>query len=409
MFAVPRRPSLAILIANTAVSPLALNIFVPSMPALQEEFGVEYGTVQLTLTLYLAGIAVAQLAYGPLSDRFGRRSPMLFGLVLFLAGSILCLLAPNIETLIAGRLVQAVGGCSGIVLGRAIVRDLYDREGAARMLAYITAAMVVAPMVAPAIGGVLHIWFGWQAGFLFVLLFGAAVLAATLRSLPETHLERSPWTGLAALAVEAGRLIGHRAFLGHAFQISFSSAMFYSFLSGGPYVMVELMERTPAEYGIYFMALSVTFMAGNFTSGRISATVGGDRVILFGLASQIAGATALAGFTAFGLLTPASLFGSMAAVSFGNGLCLPNGIAGAVSVDPRKAGTAAGLSGFLQMAVGAGCAYLVGALMTDSAFPMVAVVSSAAILAAIAHVLGVMATATTPEAPAGGSTTKGRK
>src|SRR5690606_20851902 len=167
-----RRPSLAILIAVTALGPMALNIFIPAMPGMTAVFGVDYGTIQLTLTLYLVGLAVAQLFMGPLSDRFGRRPVLLGGIGLFLAGSLAAALAPSIEALIVARIVQAVGGCAGIVLGRAIVRDTHSREASASMIGYITMVMVVAPMLAPLIGGYLDSWFGWRATFITVLAVG---------------------------------------------------------------------------------------------------------------------------------------------------------------------------------------------------------------------------------------------
>ena len=171
------RPSFAILVAISAIGPLALNLFIPSMPGLEKTFAVPYGTVQLTLTLYLIGMAVCQLIYGPASDKFGRRPMLLAGLSLFFIASVLAAIAPTIETLIAARLIQAIGGSAGIVLARAMVRDVFTREKSASMISYITMAFVVAPMIAPVLGGFLEQYASWRVGFWLLAGFGAIVLA----------------------------------------------------------------------------------------------------------------------------------------------------------------------------------------------------------------------------------------
>ena len=367
---------------------MSMHILLPSMPGMQRIFATEFATVQLTLTLYLVGFAVAQLAYGPLSDRFGRRPVLLAGLALYLAGSLICLLAPAIEVLIAGRVVQAVGGCSGLVLGRAIVRDVYGRERAASMLAYVTMAMVVAPMLSPTIGGYLEVWFGWWAIFAFLFAAGILVMIATALFLPETRGTASEMTGPLEMARSFGHLLRLRAFLGYAFHLAFATGVWMSFVGAAPYVTIELLGRSPNEYGLYFIGVSAMYAAGNFTAGRISQRVGSDRMITIGVWVAIAGTAILGGVVAMGALTPFNLFWPVAVVSFGQGLSIPNAMAGAVSVDPRRIGAASGLTGFLQMATAAGCSYLVGALMAGTAVPMVVVMSVLAVLAYAAPALG---------------------
>ena len=162
MSIMPDKPPLLILVLATAVGPMAINIFLPSMPRLEVDLSTSYAMVQLTLSLYLVGLAVAQLAYGPLSDRYGRRPLMITGVCIFLVGTVICIVAPSITILIIGRVLQAIGGCAGVVLGRAIVRDMYDRDKSASMLAYITMSMVVAPMLSPTIGGLIDEYYGWR-------------------------------------------------------------------------------------------------------------------------------------------------------------------------------------------------------------------------------------------------------
>jgi DHA1 family bicyclomycin/chloramphenicol resistance-like MFS transporter len=312
---------------------------------------------------------------------------MLVGLGLFLAGTLVCLLAPTIEVLVSGRLLQALGGCAGMVLSRAIVRDLYDRERAAGMIAYITMAMVLAPMLAPTIGGLLDQWAGWWSGFAFVLAVGATVLVAAWFKLHETHHEdRVP---LSAIGVFSGfvRILQVRAFYGYALQLTFSSMAFFSFLGGAPYITVELMGQTPGQYGLYFMMVSVLFMAGNFTSARLSGRVALDSLISAGVLVAIIGAALQAVLFLAGELDPFTLFACMAFIAYGNGLSMPNGTAGAVSVHQQLVGAASGLTGFMQMTVAALASYVVGKLLGDSAAPMVWIMLAATLLAAAVHFL----------------------
>ncbi len=369
------------LIAITALGPLALNILLPSLPRLPEALDTDFGTAQLTLSLFLAGLAVCQLVYGPLSDRFGRRPVLLAGLGLFIAGSALGLVADHILTVIAARLIQAIGGCAGLVLARAIVRDLYPRDRAASVLGYVTMAMVVAPMLAPVIGGYLDVWFGWRAGFAVVGLAGLAVLAATLAGLRETHFDRQSLPGPTGLVLTYAGLLARPGFARYAGHTAFATAGFFAFLGGAPFVVVELMGRSPSAYGIFFALSALGYMAGNFAAGRLSTAIGIDRMLLAGATISMLGALVMLGLVWAGWLTPLTLFGPMLVFGFGNGLSIPNGIAGAVSADPRRAGAASGLTGFLQMGTGAAVSALVGHIVVDSAVPMAAVMSGAALLA----------------------------
>jgi DHA1 family bicyclomycin/chloramphenicol resistance-like MFS transporter len=373
----------------TAAGALALNIFVPSIPGMQRVFDADYATVQLTLTASFASYAVMQLVYGPLSDRFGRRPVVLASLVVFLVGNVLCLVADSIATLIAGRVVQAVGGCAGFVVTRAILRDLYDRQQMGSMLGYLTMAMVAVPMVAPAIGGYLDLWYGWRAGFLLVAAFTFGVLIACLFVLHETNTRLQPLEGVGDMARAFGSLLRHRAFCGYAFQVGCTTGTFFAFVGGAPYVMVEVMGRPISEYGLYFMFIAVMYMAGNYISGRVSARVGIDRMIRRGTSLALAGVIVMFAITVFGALTPVTMFGAMAVISVGNGFSTPNGLAGAVSVDPSRAGTASGVAGFLQMTVGTVATYVLGLLLAGTAMPLAAVMLATTGLAFAAHRIGV--------------------
>lgn len=355
-----RKPPLAILVAVSAIGPLALNIFLPSIPGLARYYGVDYGTIQLTFTLYLVGLAVSQLFYGPLSDRFGRRPLLLGGLALFVVASAACALAPPLEILVVARILQAVGGCSGIVLSRAIVRDLYGRDKAASMIGYITMAWVLAPMMAPSLGGLLDVHFGWQASFVVVAVAGLLALLAGLRWLHETNFQEGPAGHPLELVMGFGKLLRSPRYLGYALPTAFTSAVFFSFLAGAPYLTIEVMQLSPVAYGLWFILVSIGYFLGNLASGRFSERLGVDRMILMGTLLAVVGVAVTAGAGLSGALTPWTLFVPMMFVSIGNGMSIANGLAGSVSVYPAMAGAASGLAGFMQMGLGAASAQFIG-------------------------------------------------
>ncbi|MEQ8641201.1 MAG: multidrug effflux MFS transporter [Alphaproteobacteria bacterium] len=383
--ALPLRPSLAILVATTATGPLALNIFHPSMPGLVAVFDTSYAMVQLTLTLYLLAMAFSQLVYGPLADRYGRRITMLWGLGLYVAGSIMATVAPTLPLLLAGRVVQAAGGIAGMVIARAMVRDLYDRERSAGVIAYITMAMVVAPMLAPTIGGFLDVHLGWRSSFAFVAIFGGVVMAFAVFNLPETLKEAAALPNMAEMVRGYGRLMREPAFVGYAFQAAFSTAIFFSFITASPFIIINLMGLPPSAFGLLFVMVSGGFMAGNFAATRASRRIGSHRTIAIGIGFAVVGIAIMAALALGGVFTSLALFGPMMAVAFGNGLSLPNAMAGIVSVNPRLAGTASGLGGFIQMGLGSGATFLVGSLQGTTQMPVIAVMTVGVVFSALSY------------------------
>lgn len=382
-----RKPPIAILVAVSAIGPLALNIFVPSIPGLAHFYGVDYGTIQLTFTLYLVGLAVSQLFYGPLSDRFGRRPLLLGGLALFVAASVVCALAPPLEVLVVARVLQAVGGCSGIVLSRAIVRDLYGRDKAASVIGYITMAWVLAPMMAPSLGGLLDVHFGWQSTFVVVAVAGLLAFLAGLRWLHETNFQEGPAGNPFDLVLGFGKLLSSLRYLGYALPTAFTSAVFFSFLAGAPYLTIEVMQLSPVDYGLWFILVSFGYFLGNFASGRFSERVGVDRMILTGSLLALAGVAITAAAVVGGYLSPWTVFVPMMFVSVGNGMSIANGLAGSVSVFPAMAGAASGLAGFLQMGLGAASAQLIGQVQEGWTSAMVVINLMWALLAVAVFLL----------------------
>src|SRR4051794_32676761 len=358
---------LALLIGMTAVGPLSLNILAPAMPGLIVTFGADAGAVQLTLSLFLLGMAVSQLVLGPLSDRFGRRPVMLAGLTLTVAANFAALAATSITGLIIARALQAFGATCGIVIARAVIRDLYERDRAASMIGWVTMAMVVAPMIAPLIGGVLDATYGWQAIFVFVGFFAAAVLVWTVFVLPETRAVGTS-EGIVRFLTDTRSLLTDPKFIGYALVSTFNSAMFFTFIGGAPHVVVAIMHRSPTEYGVWFVILSLVYMVGNFAAGRWSAKYGVDFMIKAGVAVTVLGA-------AVGVVWilldpyggPAVIFAPQMTIASPPVFMRPTAIAGGVGVRPRAAGPAAGITGFLQMGLGAATSQLIGHLLAGSA------------------------------------------
>ena len=361
---------LALLVAMSGVGSLSLNILVPALPSLAMKFDADPAHVELTVSLYILGLAAAQLIFGPLSDRFGRRRVVLAGLALATVASTSAIFAGGIASLVAWRVLQSLGASSGQTIGRAIIRDLYERDRAASMIGLVTSVVVLMPMAAPLIGGILDTLLGWEAVFVFSAALSVLVLAWAALALPETHKgtgERNRFrSDLRALAASP-------RFFGYALCAGLGSAPFFSFLGGAPHVVISMLGRTSAEYGLWFFIPSLGFMAGNFIVSRVATRLGIDMMIWWGITFTIAGALLnVIVYIALPGWEMATIFLPQIVVGIGNGLLLPTAVAGAVSIRPQVAGTASGMTGFIQMAICAGAAQLSGYLVAraSNAIPM---------------------------------------
>jgi MFS transporter, DHA1 family, multidrug resistance protein len=382
---------IAALVLVSMLSPFAINVIVPSLPAIQRYFAADYGTVQLALSLFLASVAGAQILLGPLSDRFGRRPVLLAGLGLFTLASLACVLAPSVESLVALRVVQAVGGSAGLVLARAIIRDLYETGKAASMLGYLTMGFAISPMFAPFIGGVLQSTFDWRASFWFMAAFGVLCMAVAWRRIEETNLNPSDRMGLATLFRNFRHLLGMAQFRRYLACAMFASSSFFAFLGGAPYVSEILLGLSPTVYGAWFMLMVVGYVLGNYLSGRHAEQAGLPNMIIIGSAGGFLSLMLIVGLFAAGLEHPAALFLPMILSGVANGVMLPSSLAGAIGADPRIAGAASGLAGAAQMGTGAVFATLAGAAIAGSAtayplFAVMAIAAAASLAAALAVV-----------------------
>ena len=362
---------LCLLIAMTGVSSLSLNILVPAIPSLVVKFATDPGNVQLTVSLYLMGLAVAQLVFGPLSDRIGRRPAVLTGLALATAASTSAIFAGTITSLVIWRFVQSLGASTGQTIGRAIIRDLYAREQAASMIGLITSAVVLMPMMAPLIGGILDTLFGWESIFVFSAALAGLVFVWAVLALPETRkISGVPAEG-SRFVSDLRALAASPRFFGYALCAALGSAPFFSFLAGAPHVVVTMLQRTSAEYGLWFFLPSIGFMIGNFAVSRLTARFGIDALIWAGIAFTIVGCLINAAvYAALPGWDMATIFVPQVIIGIGNGLLLPTAVAGAVSIRPQVAGTASGATGFIQMTIGAGAAQLSGYVVAGAASAM---------------------------------------
>lgn len=358
-----QRPATLLLIFIASLSPLSMHIYLPSLPGLAADLQASDAQVQLTLSVYLVVVAAAQLIVGPLSDRYGRRPILLLGLAIFLVATLFCRFATNIEALIIARGFQAIGGCTGMVLSRAIVRDVSTRGGAASLLGYVTMGMALAQMAGPALGGFLDGFYGWRASFDLLLLFGCLITAVVFFGLRETNL--SPQTSLAPRQLLANHmaLVFEPRFWAFAATSGLASGVFFAFLGGGPLILQREMGLGAFGYGIYFTIVALGYAGGNYLSGRFSEKLGMRRMITAGNAIALAGVLLAVPLIAAGISHPLVLFGPLIISSFANGLCLPNAFAGALSVRPDLAGTASGMAGSCQLGIAAIATVIVGTIL----------------------------------------------
>jgi DHA1 family bicyclomycin/chloramphenicol resistance-like MFS transporter len=376
-----------LLTALAAIGSFSTSIYVPSMPALVDAFQTSADRVKLTLSVFLVGFALAQLVYGPLSDRFGRRGTLIVGLVLYVAGDLACALAPSIELMIAGRFLQGVGACAGPALGRAVVRDVHGREGAVRVFAWIGAAMAISPAIGPLLGGHLQVWFGWRASFILLTALRILLLGSVGLLLAETNKAVDPVaTHPATMARNYGSLLAHRRFLGFLLCGSLIFAGLYAWIAAGPFLIMTQLGVAPDIYGSLSLFTTGAYLAGSIGAARITPRVGIERMVLIGCALACAGGVSMA-IAAASFLSVPGLLGPMLLFAAGMGLTLPNCIAGALVSFPRIAGTASALLGFAQMSVAALATVAMAHLPHYSALALAGTIAGMSLLALAARLV----------------------
>jgi DHA1 family bicyclomycin/chloramphenicol resistance-like MFS transporter len=344
------RGMLLLLVAMTGIAPISLYMLVPALPTLAATFGDGISIAQMTVSLYMVGIACSQMIMGPLSDRFGRRPVLLAGLGLMVAASVGCVFAQSLPQLIAARFLQALGGASGMVVSRAIIRDLYARERVGAMISLVIAVMMIAQMLSPLTGGLIETAFGWRAIFYVITAAALLTTVAIVLALPETRRVRAGGGGFRG---DVGKLFASRAFIGYMLCQVLASQIIFAFAGGGPYIVVTQMGRTSAEYGAWFATTGFAYLVGNLLCVRFAPRHSLEKLIWFGLALQVSGSLLNLCWSIMGYhQSPSWMFGTQMIVMVGNAFVMANSAAGAISVRPEAAGTASGAMGFLQQGIG---------------------------------------------------------
>lgn len=365
----------------SAMAPLSVDIYLPALPMLQHTFGADQARTLLTLSAFLIGFGAGQLFLGPLSDQFGRKRPLIAGLVLYLIASVGCALADSITAVIVWRFLQAVGGCAVPVMMLAMVRDLFDRDQGARVLSLIMLVMGMAPIAAPLIGGQVMLWFDWRAIFWVLAAFGLLCLAVAI-ALPETlSVQRRNRAHPVAMILGYGELFGSRRYIGYVFGGTFYYCALFAFIAGSPFVYIEHFGVSPQYYGFLFGVNIVGMMIGSFVNARIVIRRGSDRLLRAGLVFGVFGAVLLAA-------TGISGIGGIAGVAIPSFIVLSmlsmisaNANSGALALFPHRAGSASALSGGLQFGSGALSGALVGWLADGTPAPMCAVMAGSVAIA----------------------------
>jgi DHA1 family bicyclomycin/chloramphenicol resistance-like MFS transporter len=377
------QPMLPLLIAISMIAPLTINIILPALPGMVIAFGTTRETAQLAISAYLFTIAVGQIVIGPISDRFGRRPTLMGCALIYSAGSLIGMYAPTIEVLIGARMLQALGATSGISLARAVISDVSNRADTARIIAYLTATMVLAPMAAPNIGSYLDTRFGWQAIFAFSACLGLFICVFGFLQLTETRPAGLNATTAREVAARSFSLLKDREYLRYAMVTTTATASYLAFIGGTPHYFIDHLKRSPAEYGLWLILLGIGYAAGNLLSARFGHRIGLLRLAALGNVILLLTSTTMAVLSLAGLHHPAALFIPAMLMTFGNGLVMPNTSAFAVQVNPLAAGAASGLMGCIQMGAGAISTYLLGWIPAESALPVSLVIMFWGVLAVL--------------------------
>jgi len=383
--AVPRQ--LVLLLTLTMTSSLGMvasTIYVPSIPAIAGAFETSIARVQLTFVGYLLAFAASMLVLGPLSDRYGRRRTILCGLALSAISSVACAISPSIDFLIAARVVQGIGACAGLVVGRAITREVWGREAAARVIAGRAIAATLMQAFAPILGGYLQGWFGWRCNFVVIGLIASVAMALVTRYVPEGRAATAAPSRTGGMLASYRTLIGTRRFLSYAFTAAGSHSGFHIFAAGAPAVLIVGFGIPPEDYGFYASLPPMGFLVGSFLSNRLTRRLGIDGLITIGCTVLIPAASIMVTLALLGVASPYAVIGPMILICCGSGLITPNATAGSLVVNAGMVGTASGLGSFIQMTGAAGATALLSLGPSGSPLMLASIIALVGLFAATA-------------------------
>jgi DHA1 family bicyclomycin/chloramphenicol resistance-like MFS transporter len=374
------RALLILLAIIVAVGSIATNLYIPALPAVREHFGADVAHVQATFSVSLVTFAIGMLAWGPISDRYGRRTAVLAGMTIVLTGATIGMTAQSLPWLIVGRGVQAFGTSAGIAVSRAIISDRFPVERMAAAIAQLAIVSVLTNGLAPVLGGFLTAGFGWRAVFAALILLALLPTYFAWKHLPETRDRSRAPPPPREMAAVAAQLLRNRLYLSCALQSSFGYALFLVFISLAPYVLVSALGRPATDYGFYYLFIAVGYVLGNLSLRRIGGLRSAQWMVVVGGAIQAVASVVALAFVACGLRHPLWIFVPMFFVYVGQGLFMPNMSAIAVSQAPAHAGVASSALGFLQQIIAALCVQLMGITSTASALPVLLFGAGASLL-----------------------------
>ena len=383
--AVPRQRVLLLTLTMTSsLGMVASTIYVPSIPAIAGAFETSIARVQLTFVGYLLAFAASMLVLGPLSDRYGRRRTILCGLALSAISSVACAISPSIDFLIAARVVQGIGACAGLVVGRAITREVWGREAAARVIAGRAIAATLMQAFAPILGGYLQGWFGWRCNFGVIGVIACVAMALVTRYVPEGRAATAAPSRTGGMLASYRTLIGTRRFLSYAFTAAGSHSGFHIFAAGAPAVLIVGFGIPPEDYGFYASLPPMGFLVGSFLSNRLTRRLGIDGLITIGCTVLIPAASIMVTLALLGVASPYAVIGPMILICCGSGLITPNATAGSLVVNAGMVGTASGLGSFIQMTGAAGATALLSLGPSGSPLMLASIIALVGLFAATA-------------------------
>jgi MFS transporter, DHA1 family, multidrug resistance protein len=370
----------------TALGPLSIDMYLPSFQAIARDLTASPAQVQLTLAVFFVALGIGQAFYGPLSDRFGRRRPLCFGLALYVLASAGCALARSIEALVAWRFAQALGGCAGMVIARAVVRDCFDEREAARFFSLLILVTGLAPILAPSIGGQILVFFSWRAIFWTLAGFALVGFITATFVLPESlPPERRTEGGVATALRVYARLLRDRAFMRYALSGALVISGMFAYIFGSPFVFMQIYGVRPERFGWIFGAIALGLISASQLNRVVLARVAGARILSHALVVTAAAGVILLVMAWTGVGALAGLLGPLFVYIASLGFVLPNVIATALGPQGLNAGTASALLGTLQFGAGATVGALLGVLGDGTAVPMAGLIAACGLSALLVH------------------------
>lgn len=380
--------SIALLTFMVALNQMSMGLYLPSMPTMAEALATTVGQVQLTLTMFVAGFAVSQLVWGPVTDRFGRRPTLLVGLAVFTAAGAACAMAETVEQLIVFRFFQAIGACAGQVVARSIVRDTTEGPETAKVMSYIALAMSLSPAITPSIGGQLHGLFGWRSNFVLLAATGMVLAAVAAARLPETTRGKVPDAlQLVPMLRNYGRLLRDRSYVGYILTIGGMFGCLMAYQTGSPFVLMTELGWSPQAYGLLILFNVFGFLAGSLCAARLAPRLGIRRMVRISAAVVLVSGLLLLAFPLSGHVSTAAVIAPMMLFLFGMGIGIPSAMAGSLQGFPYIAGSASALMGFSQMGTAVLSSLAVSRIDGDHTLVMAAVFAACGLLCFLAQAL----------------------